>query len=318
MFDLRESPAPRNRRLAVTGARGFVASRLLPRLLERGADPIAIVRPGADASALSALGIEVRTADLADPRGMSGAFDAVGTVVHLSGMSQVPAMLPTMRDAGVRRGVFVSSAGVRTRLASPSAAAKRRGESALRASEMTYVILRPSMIYGAPGDRNIVRLLRWLERVPLLPLPGAGEVLQQPVHVDDLVTAILAALGVPEGTRAEYDAGGPEAMPLRDVVRVCAEELARPAWTFPVPLRPAFHAARLARWLRVPFPVRPEQVLRLAESKAVDVAPLTRDLGVRPRAFREGIRGEIAALRAPGGAARQLMPPMLPVRVPRS
>lgn len=290
--------------MAITGALGFVASRLIPRLIERGArGPLAIVRPGRDASRLAALGLEVRRANLNDPDRLDGAFDGADAVIHLSGMAQAAWLVPALERASVRSGVFVSSAGVHTRLASAGADAKRRGEAVLRASRLGHVILRPSMIYGAPGDRNLARLLGWLERVPLLPLPGGGGTLQQPIHVDDLVAAILAALDAPAGTRAEYDVGGPAPMPLRELVRVCAEELGRPAWLLPLPLGPAHRAVVLARRLRLPCPVRPEQVLRLAESKAVDVGPLMRDLGVAPRPFRDGIRAEIAALRGHRHAA---------------
>ena len=49
------------------------------------------------------------------------------------------------------------------------------------------------MIYGAPGDRNLSRLLAVLRRAPLLPVPGGGRHLQQPVHVADVADAVLNA-----------------------------------------------------------------------------------------------------------------------------
>jgi uncharacterized protein YbjT (DUF2867 family) len=285
-------------RLAVTGALGFVGTRLVPRLVERRRPVVAVVRPGRDARSLETLGVEVRRANLDAPGTLSGAFDGVAEVLHLSGMAQVPALLPAWSAAGVRRGVFVSSAGVHTRLASRGAEAKRDGEAALRASGMDHVILRPSMIYGTPDDRNIARLLRWQSRIPIVPLPDGGTTLQQPIHVDDLIAALLSALERVAGTRAEYDVGGPEALPLREVFRVCAQELGRPVWMLPVPSRALFQTVLLLRRLRLPCPVRPEQVLRLAESKAVDVSRMRAELGIEPRALRDGIREEIAALRA--------------------
>jgi nucleoside-diphosphate-sugar epimerase len=130
---------------------------------------------------------------------------------------------------------------------------------------------------------------------------------QQPVHVEDLVAAILAALASPAAARGEYDLGGPEPIALRQVIAECARALGRPAWVLPLPLAPAHHAAVLARRLRLPFPVSPEQVLRLTESKAVDIGPARRDLGFSPRSFREGIEGEVALMRShpgPGAGSR--------------
>ena len=280
----------------VTGALGFVASRLLPRLGACGARAVALVRPGRDASRLEALGLEVRRADLAGPVVPAEVFRGVGSVVHLAGLALVPAFLTALVAAGVARGVFVSSAGVYTRLPSRGADAKRAAEALLAGSTLDWTVLRPSMIYGRPGDRNLERLLRWLARVPLVPLPGAGEVLQQPVHVDDLVAAILAALARPEASRRAYDVGGPEALPLRGIVGAGAAVLGRRAIVLPLPVRPVHALARASGRLGLRFPVRPEQILRLQESKAVDIGPACRDLGFAPRSFEDGIRAEAALL----------------------
>jgi uncharacterized protein YbjT (DUF2867 family) len=291
----------RPRVIAVTGPLGFVASRLLPRLQTPGVRVLAIVRPGRDASALGAwANVTVRRGELSEPSSLTGTFAGASEVIHLAGLSLVPAMLPSLLEASVERGVFVSSAGVHTRLVSSGADRKRSGEVALRDSALGYTILRPSMIYGTPRDRNMVRMLRLIRRFPLVPAPLGGTTLQQPVHVDDLVAAILASLERPEALRREYDVGGPEPLSLAAIVHECARALGRRAAILPLPLAPAHALARAARTLRVPFPVRPEQVLRLMESKAVDIGPARRDLGFSPRSFREGIEAEVALLRAGG------------------
>ena len=141
--------------VAVTGALGFVASHLFPGLRAARADLIGVARPGRDASRLEREGVQVRLADLSDPGTLGDTFTGAAAVVHLAGLSLVPRMLPAIERAGVKRGVFVSSAGVHTKLESSGADAKRSGEQALRDSRLAYVILRPSMIYGTPADRNL-------------------------------------------------------------------------------------------------------------------------------------------------------------------
>jgi nucleoside-diphosphate-sugar epimerase len=185
---------------------------------------------------------------------------------------------------------------VYTRLVSPGADRKRVGEAAIRESSIAYTILRPSMIYGTHADRNIARLLRWVRAFPVVPVPGGGVTLQQPVHVEDLVDAIVNALDRPESARREYDLGGPEALPLSQLIRICGDALGRRVFLLPIPLAPAFGAMRLLRLFRLPAPVRPEQILRLAESKAVDIGPARRDLGFAPRGLVEGIQIEVKDL----------------------
>jgi nucleoside-diphosphate-sugar epimerase len=285
-------------RVGVTGALGFVAFHLIPRLLARGDRVTAIVRPGRDAARLERAGVVVRRADLGRPDTPSDAFLELDALVHLSGMAQVPAMMPAMTDARLPRGVFVGSTGVHTQLDSRGAEAKRAGERALRDSPIAFTILRPTMIYGTPADRNLVRLLRWLERWSMVPVPGGGETLQQPVHVLDLCAAILAALDRPDAARREYDIGGPYAISLRELIHSSATAVGRRVWCLPLPIQPTFRLVALFRSLRLPTPVSGEQVLRLAESKAVDIAPAARDLDFAPRNFADGIREEVRMLRS--------------------
>ena len=70
-------------------------------------------------------------------------------------------------------------------------------ERQIRESGLKWTILRPTMIYGAPGDRNLSRLLTAARHacpglpVRCLPVPGGGRQLQQPVHVADVAGAVL-------------------------------------------------------------------------------------------------------------------------------
>jgi len=284
--------------IAITGALGFVASRLFPRLRGLGRPLVAVVRPGRDALTLESQGIEVRSADLEMPESHAATFEGVDAVVHLSGMAQATRLVPVLVSKGVRRGVFISSAGVYTKLESASADKKRTGETVLRASTLDYTILRPSMIYGTQEDRNMARPLDWIPRFPAVMVPRPGGTPQQPVHVDDLVSAIIASLGQTHAGGREYDVGGPEALPLREVIRACGAALGRRPIVVPTPLRPTYGFVSLLRRLGLPSPARPEQILRLAESKAVDIAPAMRDLGFAPRSFEVGIRAEAEAMKA--------------------
>jgi nucleoside-diphosphate-sugar epimerase len=285
------------RSVIVTGALGFVASHLLPRLRERGDRVIGIVRPGRAAGVLDRAGIEVRRGDLAAPESLTGAFAGADAVVHLAGLSLVPGMVPALRASGARRGVFVSSAGVYTKLPSRGAEEKRAGERALEHLGFEWVVLRPSMIYGTPADRNLARLLRWIDRWPVVPLPAGGATPQQPVHVEDLCDAIVGGLDRDGVAGCTFDIGGPSPISLSEAVRVCADAMGRKVLTPSVPLRPVHAAAKFLRALRLPSPVRPEQVLRLNESKAVDIGPAREALAFAPRSFEDGIRSEVDLLR---------------------
>jgi nucleoside-diphosphate-sugar epimerase len=216
-------------------------------------------------------------------------------------MFQGPQMARALDAARVPCAVFVSSAGVHTRLASASAEAKRVGEAAVNAARVRATILRPSMIYGTAADRNLARLIGWVAERGVVPLPGGGITPQQPVHVDDLAQAIRAALARPANEDRVYDVGGPVALPLREMVRIISGIVGRKAVIVPLPIGATHAAIVLMRRLGLPAPIRPEQILRLGESKAVDISAAVRDLGFSPRSFKEGIRPEVAEVMSKRG-----------------
>src|SRR6185437_7030646 len=108
-------------------------------------------------------------------------------------------------------------------------------------SGLDWVILRPTMIYGAPGDRNLSRLLPLLCRFPVLPVPGGGH-LQQPVHAADVADAVLAAAERRAAGGRIYDVAGPEPMTFAELLRTSANAVASRTRFFPVPLTPVVAA----------------------------------------------------------------------------
>jgi uncharacterized protein YbjT (DUF2867 family) len=68
----------------------------------------------------------------------------------------------------------VSTTAVTTTIKAPSKRLRLAGEATVRESILDWTIVRPTMIYGAPDDRNLARLLRLLKKTPVIPLPGGG------------------------------------------------------------------------------------------------------------------------------------------------
>jgi uncharacterized protein YbjT (DUF2867 family) len=161
-------------------------------------------------------------------------------------------------------------------------------EAAVQAASVDWTILRPTMIYGTARDRNISRLLRYLKRWPVFPL--CGNALWQPIYVEDLADAVIAALDTPATTGKAYNLAGAEPITFADLVRTAAHAVGRRIVLLPVPLEAAVLAARLTRI------VGTEQVRRLAEDKSFSIADATRDFNFAPRSFADGVRLEAASL----------------------
>lgn len=286
-------------RLLVTGGSGFTGQRVVRFAVEQGHEVLALARSQAAADRLLRLGAEPLSADLDDPRSLDAAFgcgaDALINVASL-GFGHAPAVVSAAEDAGLRRAVFVSTTAVTTALPAPSKAVRLAAEETIRSSALDWTILRPTMIYGAAGDRNLSRLLALLRRTPVLALPGGGLRLQQPVHVEDLAGVILAAVTSSAAVGQVYDVAGPEPLPFRDLVLQAGQAVGRRPRLVGVPLRPSIAAVRTYERLAPRPRIKAEQLERLAEDKAFDIGPARRDLGYAPRSFAEGIAAEAAAL----------------------
>lgn len=288
-------------RVHVTGGSGFLGGSVIPRLVAAGHEPSALARTETAAQRIRALGATPIPGDLDDPASVDGAFADSGaeTLVNLAslGFGHAPTIVAAAEEAGLKRAVFISTTSIFTRLATASKPVRVAAEDTVRASGLDWTIIRPTMIYGRPGDRNMARLLRGLRRLPILPLPGGGVGLQQPVHVDDLAAAIVNALDRPVTARQAYDVAGPEPLTLRTIIEEAGRAVGRRPKLMPVPLAPVVGLVRLYEAVAPSPRLKAEQLARLAEDKAVEIGPARADLGFDPRSFAEGIRAEAALLR---------------------
>jgi uncharacterized protein YbjT (DUF2867 family) len=241
---------------------------------------------------------EVRSGDLGDAASLDRWLDGCASLVYCAsmGFGHVPAVVAACERAGIRRAVFVSTTAIFTRLPAPSKSVRVAAEDAVTRSRLRWTIVRPTMIYGAPGDRNVERLLRFLRRSPVVPVPGSGRSLVQPVHVDDLAGAIVAAWASPAAEGRTYDLSGATPFPLDTMLDLAGAACGRRVRKVHLPLGSVAGTLGLLESLGARLPVRREQVLRLAEDKAFPHDAARRDLAFAPRPFEVGVREEARLL----------------------
>jgi len=285
-------------RILLVGATGFLGSFVAARLMER--HPVALVRASSDTSVLPR-GMELRRGDL---NGGPLPLDGISTVVYCAsmGFGHVPRLVRQLEQRRISRALFISTTAVFTTLPSASRTPRLEAEAAVERSSMDWTILRPTMIYGTARDRNISRLLRFLKRIPVFPL--CGNALWQPIYVEDLADAVVAALDSSDTVKKVYNVAGAQPLRFADLVRTAARAVERNVTLIRVPLAAAVLAAGLTRV------VTPEQIRRLAEDKAFSYADAARDFLFAPRSFAEGVACEAEAL----GLARRAPPRVEPRR----
>ena len=316
------------KRVAITGATGFVGSHLLDRL---GDHEVALLVRGEQAAA--ALARPRRTivrGGVGDERALDALAAGADVVIHVAGLVAARSereFLAVNRDgtaavaraclrAGVRRLVYVSSIAAtgpaeagrpvhdatRPRPVTPYGRSKLAGEDAVRAAGVEHVIVRPPVVYG-PRDRQIFRLFR-LARLGVAPLMGDGSQVLSVIHARDLADAIVAASGAPAGRT--YHAAHPEIVSQRALAEAIGRAVGRSPWLVPLPA-PVVRAslavsgalARLARRATVLDPTREQELLGPAWTCTSD--GLERETGWQARVpLAQGLTETAAWYRAAG------------------
>jgi nucleoside-diphosphate-sugar epimerase len=220
-------------RLGLLGATSLVGECLLPLLTKAGWQVTAFSRRaieqvggGAEWRQISPADRQgdVKRADLAEWR-----REKITCWLCVAPLWVLADYLDILEASGVRRIVAMSSTSRFTKENSPDpaeqAVARRLAEAECHLQTwaetqgVTWVILRPTLIYGRGRDKNVCEIARFIRRFGFFPLLGPAEGLRQPVHAEDLAAACLAALEAPAAANRAYNLCGGETLPYREMVR---------------------------------------------------------------------------------------------------
>jgi nucleoside-diphosphate-sugar epimerase len=277
----------------VFGGSGPIGAALLARMLPAGWTIVAVSR---DAQR-DAPGVRWLRGDLVHCDGLPETVDAIFSCGPLDHFARWHAQAAI--DAP--RIVAFGSTSVDAKQASPDAAERalsaqlRDAEAALFATAasrgVAATVLRPTLVYGDGRDRTIGRIAALAQRLGWFVIPRGATGLRQPVHVDDLAAAALAACDAPATHGRVYDLPGGETLPWREMVaRTLAALSPRPRlMEVPMPVfRLALGTARLAGQ---GGGFGEGALARLHEDLVFDLGPALSDFGYAPRKFKKGDGG---------------------------
>ena len=238
--------------------------------------------------ARSGIAIPPRVADLTEPRGLAEALRDATHVVSCAHARHAAQVVAAAQPEA--RLIFLGSTRKFTRWPDAHGDGVLAGEAAFLASGRAGVMLHPTMIYGALGEDNVRRLALLMRRLPVLPLPGGGRSLVQPIHQSDVTRAILAALERDWSAPHTMVIAGPEPVSYLDFMRAiaAASGTLRPR-VINIPAAPLIAAAWLTRFLPGLPTIGGAEIRRLLEDKSFDIAEMRALLGFTPISLAEGL-----------------------------
>ena len=284
-------------RIAITGGTGFVGLHTSRALIAAGHD-VRLVARGVR-SGPRPNGAQMVRADVASGEGLVEALRGADVLVHLvavirerggqtfdrvnrQGAENVAA---AAREAGIRHIIHNSALGADPDPAFPYLFTKWQGEQAMRASGIPCDVLRPSLMFGT-GDgffTQLVKLIRWN---PVVPVPGDGRAMFQPLAIGDLARIVVQLVeSGPRNVLAEV--GGPDWLSLEDIINVIKHVMGTRRPNVHVPVPAILPAAILFDLLLPKPPVTPGQLKLLAKSNTTNPRAVQRQFGFEPIPFAD-------------------------------
>jgi uncharacterized protein YbjT (DUF2867 family) len=289
--------------ILVTGGTGFVGSRVLRRLTET--EPRGSVRTLVRNRATARVpdGVSMVEGDITKAESLPAAVAGVDVIIHaaaITGDRKEPYrgaydrinrvgtlnLVSAAKSAGVKRLVVVSGLGCRPAPAGTYMATRWGMEEAVRGSGIPFVILQPSVLFGAGAP--FVTALAGLARVlPVLPLVGGGRTRFQPLLIEDLVTCLVASTSSETLAGRALPLGGSEWATFKEVLQTICRAMSVRRLLVPLPMPIARIQAALMTAVLPNPPLTPAALELFSFDNATDLDAVDRAFGFHPRGFRE-------------------------------
>lgn len=267
-------------KILVTGASGFIGGAIQQALQQAGHTVVPIARR-----------YDINFNEMLQPEqwlpylaGVEVVINAVGIIAETRGQSfdklhtRAPlALFKASEQQGVKRVIQISALGVEQALV-PYQASKKAADEGLKALNLDWFILRPSLVYGVGGASDA--MFRRLAALPIISLPGGGQQQIQPVNISDVVASVLHCLNA-EPTKQVLEVVGPKPYTLENWLQALrAQQGKKPALTISIPWSLIMLSAQLGHKL-IPV-LHPDNLRMLEKGNTADVHGLKQFLGRLP------------------------------------
>lgn len=239
--------------ILVTGASGFVGSRVMARLAGEGERPRGLVRNVAQAKRRLPEGVDLVAGDTTQPATLDTAVAGIDTIIHAAFVTadrkQRPGvnyyatnvegtanLVAAAKRAGVKR--IVVAGGLGTKAAAPGSYMQGRylADLEVKKSGLGWSILGPSIQFGA-GAAFFTGLADLIRKAPIVPMVGDGKRTFQPIWVEDVATCLLKMAREPERyDQQTIEVGGPDVYTYAQILDMLMATMGKRKAKLPGPL----------------------------------------------------------------------------------
>lgn len=223
----------------VTGATGYVGSRLILRLLDAGYKVRATARSVKKLRGRSWAkheNVELVAADVLDLNSLVEAAEGCAVayyLVHSMNASQkdfadadrraARNMAEAADVAGVERIIYLGGLGEEAANLSKHLRSRAEVGEVLKAGKVPVTILRAAMIIGS-GSASFEIMRYLVDRLPVMITPRWVRTPSQPIAIRNVLDYLVGCLSTPQTKGRTFDIGGTEVLTYQDLMDTYAEE----------------------------------------------------------------------------------------------
>jgi nucleoside-diphosphate-sugar epimerase len=226
------------KKIVITGAAGLVGQNLIPRLLSRGFTNIVAIDKHPTNTAIlqkNYPAVRLLRSDLAANESHPAEWhpELAGCDALVIAHAQIGGLVPEefvrnnitaterLLEAALRHKVpyivSISSSVVNSMAIDNYTETKKAQEALVAASGIKQIVLRPTLMFGWFDRKHVGWLARFMQKVPVFPIPGSGKFLRQPLFAGDFCDIIVSA--TEREMTGAYNITGQERIDYIDLIR---------------------------------------------------------------------------------------------------
>jgi nucleoside-diphosphate-sugar epimerase len=224
-----------NSKIIIPGGAGLVGQNLLARLVAKGYTQLVVIdKHGVNLDVLKKTHPQVVAvhADLAEPGDWAAHFEGAAAVVMLqaqiggnalddfvrNNITSTQLVLDLIKKHSIPKLVHISSSVVESVADDFYTNTKKEQERLVASSGVPCPILRPTLMFGWFDRKHLGWLSRFMQKVPVFPIPGDGRYMRQPLYAGDFSNIIISCIEN-EIAPGKYNISGLEKVDYIDIIR---------------------------------------------------------------------------------------------------
>jgi len=290
--------------ILVTGATGYIGSRLVKKLIQDGHHVRAmVIKNDSLIENLKDVDCELVIGDITNREALEPCFAGVKTVFHVAGVkvSNNPELFHKINfdgtknvadeavSARVDHFIYISAAAASYKVRTTYGKTKAMSEELMKQRGNTnFTIIRPTLLYGSGGSEELKIYVESLRKFPLIaPMIGTGSTRKSPVWLDDIVNGLSLLVNNTKSYGKTYNFSGGTDVSMREYTKLICKTFGIKKPLIPIPTPLCYLAAFFAGFSKKPV-LKKDTILGVTMDANFSFEEAKQDIGYNPINLYEG------------------------------